>query len=61
MVRSLHRLASFEIAFVVREIEHAAGEFDARLDTGPWRGWVFGLRGQRPEPVDGRGLHAGAA
>ena len=42
MVLSLQGLAPFRIGFVVREVERAAGEFDARLGAGPWRGWLFG-------------------
>jgi methylmalonyl-CoA/ethylmalonyl-CoA epimerase len=45
MVPSLAGLAPFQIAFVVRDLERAVREFDARLDAGPWRGWVFGPHG----------------
>ena len=33
----------------MRDVERAAREFDARLSAGPWRGWVFGPRGQGRE------------
>jgi methylmalonyl-CoA/ethylmalonyl-CoA epimerase len=49
MVPSLEGLAPFQIAFVVRDLEHSAREFDARLAAGPWRGWVFGPQGQGRE------------
>jgi hypothetical protein len=49
MVPSLEGLAPFQIAFVVRDVERAAQEFDARLAAGPWRGWVFGPQGQGRE------------
>ena len=49
VVRSLEGLAPFQIAFVVRDLERAAREFDARLAAGPWRGWVFGPRGEGRE------------
>lgn len=49
MVPSLDGLAPFQIAFVVRDLERAAHEFDARLAAGPWRGWVFGPQGQGRE------------
>ena len=49
MVPSLEGLAPFQIAFVVRDLERAVGEFDARLAAGPWRGWVFGPQGQGRE------------
>jgi methylmalonyl-CoA/ethylmalonyl-CoA epimerase len=49
MVRSLQGLAPFQIAFVVRDLEHTAREFDARLGAGPWREWVFGPRGEGRE------------
>ena len=42
MVPSLEGLAPFQIAFLVRDLERAVREFDARLGAGPWRGWVFG-------------------
>lgn len=45
IVPSLAGLAPFQIAFVVRDLERAAREFDARLAAGPWRGWVFGPQG----------------
>jgi hypothetical protein len=41
IVPSLEGLAPFQIAFVVRDLERAAREFDARLAAGPWRGWVL--------------------
>ena len=49
MVPSLQGLAPFQIAFVVRDLERAVREFDARLAAGPWRGWVFGPQGQGRE------------
>jgi hypothetical protein len=49
MVPSLAGLAPFQIAFVVRDVERAAREFDAQLAAGPWRGWVFGPQGQGRE------------
>ena len=49
MVPSLEGLAPFQIAFVVRDVERVAREFDARLAAGPWRGWVFGPQGQGRE------------
>ena len=49
MVPSLAGLAPFQIAFVVRDLEHAIREFDARLDAGPWRAWIFGPQGQGRE------------
>jgi hypothetical protein len=49
MVPSLQGLAPFQLGFVVRDVERAAREFDARLDAGPWRGWVFGPQGQGRE------------
>ena len=45
MVPSLAGLAPFQIAFVVRDLERAARELDARLAAGPWRGWIFGPQG----------------
>lgn len=56
IVPSLEGLAPFQIAFVVRDLERAARQFDARLAAGPWRGWVFGPQGQgreyRGKPAD---------
>ena len=49
MVASLEGLAPFQIAFVVRDLERAAREFDRKLSAGPWRGWVFGPQGQGRE------------
>ena len=49
MIPSLQGRAPFQIAFVVRDLERAARAFDARLGTGPWRGWVFGPQGQGRE------------
>jgi hypothetical protein len=49
MVPSLERLAPFQIAFVVADLERAAREFEARLAAGPWRGWIFGAQGQGRE------------
>jgi methylmalonyl-CoA/ethylmalonyl-CoA epimerase len=49
MVPSLAGLGPFQIAFVVRDLERAASEFDARLAAGPWRGWVFGPQGEGRE------------
>ncbi len=46
---SLTGLAPFQIAFVVRDLERAAHDFDARLGAGPWRGWIFGPQGQGRE------------
>ena len=36
MVPSLEGLAPFQLGFVVRDVERAAREFDARLHAGPW-------------------------
>jgi catechol 2,3-dioxygenase-like lactoylglutathione lyase family enzyme len=49
MVPSLAGRAPFQIAFVVRDLERAARDFDRRLGTGPWRGWVFGPQGEGRE------------
>jgi len=49
VVPSLEGLAPFQIGFVVRDLERAAREFDARLAAGPWRGWVFGPQGEGRE------------
>jgi catechol 2,3-dioxygenase-like lactoylglutathione lyase family enzyme len=49
MVPSLDGLAPFQIAFVVRDLERAVRDFDARLSAGPWRGWVFGPQGEGRE------------
>ncbi len=49
MVASLEGLAPFQIAFVVRDLERAAREFDRTLSAGPWRGWVFGPQGRGRE------------
>ena len=49
MVSSLKGLAPFQIAFVVRDLERAVREFDARLSAGPWRGWIFGPQGRDRE------------
>jgi hypothetical protein len=49
VVPSLIGLAPFQIAFVVRDLERAAREFEARLSAGPWRGWLFGPQGQGRE------------
>ena len=49
MVSSLQGLAPAQIGFVVRDVERAAREFDARLGAGPWRGWLFGPQGQGRE------------
>ena len=49
MVPSLAGRAPFQIAFVVRDLERAARELDARLAAGPWRGWVFGPQGEGRE------------
>jgi catechol 2,3-dioxygenase-like lactoylglutathione lyase family enzyme len=46
VVPSLAGLAPFQIAFVVRDLERAVRDFDARLGAGPWRGWIFGPQGQ---------------
>lgn len=49
MIPSLEGRAPFQIAFVVRDLERATREFDARLAAGPWRGWVFGPQGRGRE------------
>jgi methylmalonyl-CoA/ethylmalonyl-CoA epimerase len=49
LVPSLEGLAPFQIAFVVRDLEHAARRFDERLAAGPWRGWLFGPQGEGRE------------
>jgi catechol 2,3-dioxygenase-like lactoylglutathione lyase family enzyme len=49
IVRSLSGLAPFQIAFIVRDLERAVREFDARLCAGPWRGWIFGPQGEGRE------------
>jgi hypothetical protein len=49
MVPSLEGLAPFQLAFVVRDLDHLAGEFDTLLAAGPWRGWIFGAQGQGRE------------
>jgi len=49
VVPSLDGLAPFQIAFVVRDLERAAREFDERLASGPWRGWLFGPQGKGRE------------
>jgi methylmalonyl-CoA/ethylmalonyl-CoA epimerase len=49
VVASLEGLAPFQIAFVVRDLERAAREFDTKLSAGPWRGWLFGPQGQGRE------------
>jgi hypothetical protein len=49
IVRSLKGLAPFQIAFIVRDLERAVREFDARLSAGPWRGWLFGPQGEGRE------------
>jgi catechol 2,3-dioxygenase-like lactoylglutathione lyase family enzyme len=49
VVPSLEGLAPFQIAFVVRDLERAARDFDDRLAAGPWRGWVFGPQGRGRE------------
>ena len=49
MVPSLAGLAPFQMGFVVRDLERAAREFDARLAAGPWRGWIFGPQGEGRE------------
>ena len=55
IVRSLSGLAPFQIAFIVRDLERAVREFDARLCAGPWRGWIFGPQGEgRGEADDPR-------
>ena len=46
---SLEGLAPFQVAFVVRDLERAAHQFDTRLASGPWRGWIFGPSGQGRE------------
>ncbi|HEX6679961.1 MAG TPA: VOC family protein [Gaiellaceae bacterium] len=52
---SLEGLSPFQVAFVVRDLERAAHELNTRLAAGPWRGWIFGPRGQ------GREYHGRAA
>lgn len=54
MVSSLQGLAPFQIGFVVSDLERAAREFDARLGSGPWRGWLFGPQGQAASTADAR-------
>jgi hypothetical protein len=49
VIPSLDGLAPFQIAFVARNLDRFAGELDARLSAGPWRGWVFGPQGQSRE------------
>jgi methylmalonyl-CoA/ethylmalonyl-CoA epimerase len=49
VVPSLQGLAPFQIAFIVRDLERAVREFDARLSAGPWRGWLFGPQGEGRE------------
>lgn len=49
MISSLDGLAPFQIAFVVRDLDRFVAELDARLAAGPWRGWVFGPRGEGRE------------
>jgi hypothetical protein len=49
MVPSLQGFAPFQIAFVVRDLERAVREFDARLAARPWRAWIFGPQGQGRE------------
>jgi hypothetical protein len=49
LVPSLEGLAPFQIAFVVRDLEHAARRFDERLAAGAWRGWLFGPQGEGRE------------
>ena len=46
---SLAGLAPFQLGFVVRDLERAVQEFDAKLGAGPWRGWLFGPQGQGRE------------
>ena len=41
MIRSLAGRAPFQIAFVVGDLEAAAARFDAQLQAGPWRAYVF--------------------
>jgi glyoxalase/bleomycin resistance protein/dioxygenase superfamily protein len=49
MVPSLEGLAPFQLAFVVRDLDHRVREFDTLLAAGPWRGWIFGPQGQGRE------------
>jgi hypothetical protein len=49
MVPSLGGLAPFQVAFVVRDLDHFVAKFDGLLMAGPWRGWVFGPHGQGRE------------
>ncbi|HJQ73457.1 MAG TPA: VOC family protein [Gaiellaceae bacterium] len=46
---SLAGLAPFQLGFVVRDLERAVREFDAKLGAGPWRGWLFGPQGEGRE------------
>jgi hypothetical protein len=60
MAPSLQGLAPFQIGFAVRDVERAAGELDARLGAGPWRGWLFGARGRAANTGDAqRSGHSG--
>ena len=43
------RIAPFQIAFVLADLERAAREFEARLSAGPWRCWIFGPHGRGRE------------
>ena len=49
MIPSLQGRSPFQIAFIVRDVELAVRESDARLGAGPWRGWVFGPQGRGRE------------
>jgi len=49
VVPSLQGLAPFQIAFIVRDLERAVRQFEARLSAGPWRGWLFGPQGEGRE------------
>ena len=51
-VASLAGLVPFQAAFVVRDLERAARNFDALLGAGPWAGHVFD-----GGSVDGREYH----
>ena len=41
MIQALAGRAPFQLAFVVHDLEAAATRFDALLQAGPWRAYVF--------------------
>jgi hypothetical protein len=49
VVPSLAGLSPFQLGFVVRDLERAGREFEAKLGAGPWRGWLFGPQGEGRE------------